>query len=308
MVFYIEGEAKRFYNPMIRTRGPISDPEKYKVEERYGLWVCKDYIPIKKYNDWLELGKRLETKFHAFVNCQEFRLTANRGDIGNTSPDLLKAIQETDREIFYNEIIGSADYAEYEEAAELEGQYQTAEQEKKDFDRRRKRAKSKKVSVFNEIELLEPSTEMGVVSLFNLVYALKPGLFPFRIIDYDTKRGYDCLAAQNLPFDLTSESMFFVEFKNILPQEFNHSFEHLVAIICWDCNFQDGTEVEDIRDQKWKLHITPATTERGHTVFMLQSPIATHSIQVFVLKYYLEEKLGVNFVPRAKKQPVAKKT
>jgi hypothetical protein len=227
----------------------------YKVEDRYGLWVARDYIPIKRYNEWLGLGKRLETKYHAFVNCQEFRLTANRSDIGNTPPDLLFAIEQTVRQVFEEEIIGGVEYQEYDEAAELEQQYQTAEQERKDFDRRRKRVKTKKVSELKGVQLIEPGVEMGVIALFNLTYALEPSLFPFHVIDYDTKRGYDALVAQSTSHDLSKESIFFIEFKYMLTYEFNHSFDNLSAVICWDCNLSEGAEVRDIRDKRRDLHL-----------------------------------------------------
>lgn len=302
IVFYIEGdEAKRSYNPMIRVRGKTFEYGMYKVEDRYGLWVCRDYIPIKRYNDWLGLGKRLETKYHAFVNCQDFRLTANRGDIGNTPSDLLSAIGQTVKQMFEDEIIGSAEYQEYEEAAELEQQYQTAEQERKDFTRRRKRVKTKKICKFENVELIEPGVEMGVIALFNLVYAHKPSLFPFHIIDYDTKRGYDALVARSTPNDLSRESMFFIEFKYTLISEFNHSFEHLTAIICWDCNLSEGDEIRDIQDNRWELSITLPRDDSDYTCYRLMSPRGSHNIEVFVLKDYLREKLGIEFRPRSKR-------
>jgi len=303
IVFYIEGdEAKRSYNPMIRARGRRT-PEygMYKVEDRYGLWVCRDYIPVKRYNEWLGLGKRLETKYHAFVNCQDFRLTANRGDIGNTPPDLLRAIEQTVKEIFENEIIGGTEYQEYEEAAELEQQYQTAEQERKDFDRRRNRVKTKKICEIENIELIEPGVEMGAIALFNLIYALRPSLFPFHIIDYDTKRGYDALVAQRTPIDLSRESIFFIEFKYMLTSEFNHSFDHLSAIICWDCNLSEGAEVRDIKDKRRELRITPVADDSDYTRYMLVSSRERHNIEVFVLKDYLREKLGIEFYPRSRR-------
>ncbi len=303
MVFYLEGdEAKRSYNRMIRVRGKPREYGMYKVEERYGLWACKDYMPIKRHNDWLGLGKRLETKYHAFVNCQDFRLTANRGDIGNTPPDLLAAIQETVQQIFEGEIIGSPEYQEYDEAAELEQQYQTARQEKKDFKRRQKRAKTKKVCQFRGIELIEPAIEMGVISLFNLVYAHQPALFPFRIIDYDTRRGYDALVAHRTPFNLSEASMSFIEFKYMLSHRFNHSFNHLISIVCWACKLADGEEVRDIEDKRRHLRILPANEENDYTRYMLTSPRERHNIEVFVLKEYLREKLELEFRRRSTKE------
>jgi hypothetical protein len=297
VVFYIEGDAaKRLYNPMLRVRGRTPEYGMYKVEDRYGLWVCKDFIPVKRCNDWLGLGKRLETKYHGFVNCQDFRLTANRGDIGNTPPDLLGAIADTVKRVFEEDIIGSPEYRDYEEAVELEEQYQTANQERQDFDRRRRLALDKPVCFLRGVELLEPRQEMGVVALFNAISTLEPDLFPFKIVDYDSKRGYDALVSQRTVQDLTRDAMHFVEFKYMLSAEFNHSFRHLAAVVCWDCRLGEGAEVVDIENRRRHLRITRQGSE---TTYMLGSAAERHNIEVFVLKDCLKEKLGLEFRPRA---------
>jgi hypothetical protein len=300
VIFYIEGdEAKREYNPLIRTRGRTPLYGMYKVEERYGLWACKDYIPVVRVNEWLGLGKRLETKYHAFVNCEAFRLTANRGDIGNTPPDLLRAVEDTVRSVFERQIQGSDPYQDYEAAAELEQQYQTARQEKTDFRKRRDRARTKKVFAHKGVDLIQPGLEMGVVALFNQVYALEPDLFPFRVVDYDTRRGYDALVVAESPLDLSSQNMYFVEFKYVLGRDFNHSFDHLHSILCWDCQLSHGDEVTDMVDKKRILHITPRPTESEYTVYMLVDPAGHHNIEVFVLKQYLQETRVIEFHPRS---------
>lgn len=304
IVFYIEGDkAKRDYNAMIRGPGRTPHYGMYTVEERYGLWVCKDYVPVQRYNEWLGLGKRLETKYHAFVNCQDFRLTANRGDIANTPPDLLTGISQTVRRVFEDDIIGSPEYQEYEESAEQERQYQTADQEGKDFHRRRTRVRTKKVCELGGVELIEPGVEMGVIALFSQVYALRPTLFPFRVIDYDTKRGYDALVAQGTPFDLSKESVSFIEFKYMLTSEFNHSFDHLHAIVCWDSTLSEGAEVADIREKRRELRITAAGQDSDYTRYMLVSVRERHNIEVFVLRDYLREKLQLEFRPRERRVP-----
>lgn len=304
MVFYVEGdEAKRKYNQMIRVQRKTPEYGMYKVEERYGLWVCKDFIPIKRYNEWLELGKRLETKYHAFVNSQDFWLTANRGDIGNTPIDLLNAITKTVKEL-YDKITNGPEFAEYESGIELEQQYQTAEQEKLDFDRRRKKAENKKVCEHKGVELVEPRMEEGLVSLFNMAYALEPSMFPFRVIDFDTRKGYDALVTHGpTPFDLLKASISFVEFKFMLQKDFNHSFESLMAVVCWDCDLDHGDEVIDLKEKKRTLNITPDTGGSGYTRYMLVGPSERHNIEVFVMKKYLKERLGLEFKPRKKKEP-----
>jgi hypothetical protein len=301
LIFYVEGdEAKRDYNQMIRVQKKTVEYGMYKVEERYGLWVCKDFIPIKRYNEWLELGKRLETKYHAFVNCQDFRLTANRGDIGNTPPDLLEAIRRATTQL-YDRIATSQEYLEYESGVEQEQQYQTAEQEKNDFQRRRKKAETRRICRFKGIELVEPRMEGGLVSLFNMVFALAPSIFPFHMIDFDTRKGYDALVAHGpTPSDLSKASISFVEFKYMLQKEFNHSFDNLMAVVCWDCDLGDGDEVGDLREKKKTLRITQ-TGGKGHTRYMLVNPAEPHNIEVFVMKKFLKEKLNLEFRPKAKK-------
>ena len=77
MVFGVEGDrAKRQSNPMLRRRGLTPGPGSYQVQERYGLWLTKDYIPIQRKNEWVTSRGSEFTKFHAFLNCQALRLTA----------------------------------------------------------------------------------------------------------------------------------------------------------------------------------------------------------------------------------------
>lgn len=67
----------------------------YGFEERFGLWLCRDFIPIARKNELLEkaledasgdgLGYDLGNlrNWQIFVNHQRFLPTANRGDISN---------------------------------------------------------------------------------------------------------------------------------------------------------------------------------------------------------------------------------
>src|SRR6185437_2303745 len=51
IVIYVEGDqAKRIYNPLISNRKMSSY---YKVSDRYGIWLAKDFIPVQRVNDWI---------------------------------------------------------------------------------------------------------------------------------------------------------------------------------------------------------------------------------------------------------------
>lgn len=303
LIFYLEGnQAKLDYNKMIRRRGLSPTPGMYSVEDRYGLYVCKDYIPVERVNEWISTGQLDWTKYHAFVNCQAFNLTANRGSVGNTRPDLLEAIEKSVRTTFEEKIRDSTPFQEYEDESQMEKRYRSAKVETGDFGRRLKALSSKQISfINNEVELLSPRTEAGVFALFAMASVLYPKAFPFRIVDYDTAKGYDALCTQSAVMDLTKDQLFFVEFKYVLKESFDHSFDKLGRVVCWDCKLGDGTEVHDLVNNKRILTVNAPTEGRPYTQYMLTSRSELHNIEVLVLKNYLKEKLNIEFKPRTTK-------
>jgi len=48
------------------------------------------------------------------------------------------------------------------------------------------------------------------------------------------------------------------------------------------------------------MQILPPADENDYTHFYLDNPRKAHKIEVFVLKQFLKEKLGVEFSPRTK--------
>jgi hypothetical protein len=299
-VFYIEGDkAKKEYNEMIHEPWTYWRPGQYNVQDRYGLWLCKDCIPIERRNSWV--AERSEwTKYHAFVNCQEFRLTANRGDLGNTPPRVMEAVEKTVKEIFERRIKPSPEFEKYHEELQKEQQYQSAQKEEKDFQRRKKVTLEKKIAKLEDIELFEPRQESGVFSLVLQLLALKPDLFNFKVIDYDTSIGYDLLVTKDYALDLNRASMMFVEIKHELKRDFNHSFKKLAAVICWDTKLSNDEEVIDLTGAKRTMKITPPERkgENYYTKYMLVSATEPHNIEVFMLKDFLHEHLKLEFKPR----------
>ena len=145
--------------------------------------------------------------------------------------------------------------------------------------------------------LLEPRQEAEVLTLFSVVAALKPGLFEFNIVDYSTSRGIDALCVlEPAQGGLQKGNLRYVEFKRALTHEFrDHTFARLAAIVCWECNLENGARVSDLAGQERTLQISKDT--QGHTVYMLLAPpeLPIPNIKVYVLKEYLTEKLGISF-------------
>ena len=302
-VFYLEGDhAKRSYNTMIHQKYTAWKPGEYNVEQRYGLWLCKDYFAIDRRNDWVA-EKSEWTKYHAFVNCQEFRLTANRADLNNTPPNVMKAVNETVKEIFKTKIVPTSNYQKYREELEKQQQYRNAKQEEQDFERRKKAALAKKVGKIGKHELFVPRQEGGVFSLFLQIMTIRPNLFDFKVIDYDTAFGYDLLVTKDYALDLNRASLKFVEVKYELKRDFSHSFNKLASIVCWDTRLSNEDEVFDMTGAKRTMKITPKSKgdEDSYTKYMLISDTESHNIEVYVLKDYLQEKLKCEFRPRTTK-------
>jgi len=305
IVFSLEGDlVRREYNTMISYQGKKEGGD-YTIEQRYGLWAAKDYIPVRQVNDWFSRGKSEWTKFHAFVNCQKFSLTANRADINNTDQQLLDSIEKTVEDYYENFIEPSLEYQEYKDALKDQESYRNARQEAKEFDSRKKRALKKHIAQYKGVELIAPGSsviggggqELGVHCLFSQIDALEPDLFGFKVVDYDSHKGYDCLVSRGTSLDLNNPQLAFLEFKYKLDTEFNHSFEKLAYIVCWECNLNDGAQISGLGPEIRILAIFPKDGLRDHTSYYLQALGQPHNIEVFVLKEYLKDKLDIEFLP-----------
>ena len=297
-IFYLEGdEAKRASNPMIRGRGRPLQTGMYSVQERYGLWLCKDYIPIQRMNEWVTIKGSEFTRFHAFVNCQAFRLTANRGSIMNTPPAVLEDVQREVTDFYRDKIAGGADFTDLEW---LEGQaaaYINAEKDLKDFEKRVQRLSKRKMARYQNQTFLEPENEIGVLALVTALSALDPNALPFRILDYTTYRGNDALATfSTADLPLEKLNIGYLEFKFVLQGTFNHLFQHLRGIVCWEAAVRDGDEVVDVGDNRRVMKIVPANSaKKERSRYFLEDLRKPLKIEVFVLKDYLTEQLGINF-------------
>lgn len=303
-VFCIEGTRVKYdYNPMIRHSGYTAPPGGYTVQERYGLWLCKDFIPIQRKNEWITQKGSEYTRFHAFFNCQDLRLTANRSSVDNTPSEIIDDIHKVVSKI-YEEIIQGDDWRTLEWLENEAVSYNTVQKEKKDFDWRIKRVNTAKIADYKGIRLVEPTQENGVFSMFMQLQALNPSIFPFTIVDYDTHIGIDVIVKAVDTIPIVSSKLYYVEFKKYLKKEFNHSFENLHSIICWDIDtkiIKNGDEVTDIAQQRRTLKIIPPAFANDHTRYFLDNIRSERKIEVFVLKHYLEETAGITFRARTDK-------
>lgn len=299
-VFYVEGTRVKYdYNPMIKRSGYTAPAGAYTIQERYGIWLCKDFMPIQRKNEWITYKGNEHTRFHAFVNCQELRLTANRGSIENTQPEVLQDLMDAVKEI-YAEITESKDWMDIDWLEQEVVAYNTVEKEKKEFQRRIDNANRAKVANFNGIHLIEPQRESGVFTIFMQLSNYDETMFPFTVVDYDTHIGIDVIVKAKDLIPIKSSKLYYVEFKNYLSKNFNHTFENLYSIICWDISseLKNNEEVRDIGGNARTFKIISPKDSDDYTRFYLDDLRSERKIEIIALKYYLSEKYRIDFIPR----------
>lgn len=304
IVFSVEGDsAKREHNQLLKRVGRPGKPysyewARYTVTDRYGIYVCRDGIPIERKNE--RFADRSEwTKWHAFVDCPSFHLTANRASVENTPADLLAAIYETAEKYIGEYVLGSDEYEEFARRVELEAGRRKAEREKRDVTRRYKEYQSKKRFKVSgngrTMEFLAPRSEQGVVWLLARLTAYWPEYFPgLNIVDLDSHFGYDLLILRT--HHLTgAEEAAFVELKHVLrdSKDFNHSFDYLSSLVCWETNLHADEELLDIQEHRRIFKITEPDEERAYTRYYLNNPSGGLNIEVLILRKYLEEVLAL---------------
>lgn len=301
-IFCIEGnKVKMSYNQMLRRRGNTRGA--YKVQDRYGLWLCKDFIPIQTANDWFGSRGTEYIKFHAFFNCQDMRLTANRGSINNTPTEILDDLKDEVRNI-YAQIVESQYWRDMEYLESQASAHHGTEREKKDYLDRQKRFNQSNIATFKGYTLAAPQHESAVFGLVIKLSTIDPEIFPFEILDYNTHQGYDLLVKGDHTTPIQHSKLFYVELKWALNADLNHSFENLTAIVVWKTNVKHGGAVTDMNDETRMLNIVPPEGQDDVTSYFLDRPKSGIRIKVIVLEEYLRERYKLEFRSRTAKEVI----
>lgn len=301
VVIYVEGdEAKKEYNPLIRKR---KNPQKgsYKVADRYGIYLCKDFVPIQRVNEWVSgfgTGSNSFVMLHGFVNCQKLRLTANRGSIANTNLQIVNEIKK-DVQTILNEIDVDLYKNNIDTLKRWQAEEKTKEVETAAFQKRKDLILSKRYFEINGRTFLEPRNEAELYGLFMSIYTLYPDKFPFEPLDYDESIGVDLIARNKTENKIADCEYWYVELKYLLgSREFNHSFSNIRFIVCWDFsnNLKDGSKVSSTAGETREFHIGNAN---GRKVYYLDSDESALKIKVLSLKSFIEEELKVEIKEQA---------
>ncbi len=296
-VIFVEGDlAKRKYNDMIRGR-TRNDTGRYKVSDRYGIWLCKDFIPVDRANEWIRgfgTGSNSFVLLHGFINCQTLKLTANRGSIANTDPKVVLELEKTAQEL-----VAEVDKDLHKNGLftllQWQAEARTLEQEKAEFDRRTKNIGHKRTASLDGMLLVEPQNEAELFGLLMTLYSLKPDIFDFEPLDYSTARGIDIIARNKTQNTVTESKFWYVELKYLLKGRFNHAFKNLRWIVCWDFDkgIAENSEFTSIEENDVRQLRVHKDKKSNKTSYFLDNPGQPHKIQVIPLKRYLKERLSI---------------
>jgi len=251
LIIHLEGtETKRKYNLCLKSPKRRGNKLNYYTDEtRYGIWACKDGIPIERVDDWLP-GKGSYSYMHAFIDCDSFQLTANRGSIRNTDTEIIDAIKLKIKEILEEpEVSMELNHREKEQdKAKIQKKIRD---DQKNLQRRFKRSKSRKKIVlpdgtvfFVPLKLSDGgySESETMILLIQLLFKF-PGLFTFDILDYNTHEGIDFVVLHNsVPK--------YIELKGSLKGSINHSYQVVTKFICYDISdeISNGSKISDIEE------------------------------------------------------------
>ena len=296
---YVEGDsAKRSYNKMLRKKSS-AERGQYKAGDRYGIWLSKDFIPVERKNEWVTsfgTGSNSVVMLHGFINCQQLSLTANRGSVANTKPDLLEALQGRVGEII-SEINEDA-YRKHglRDLAELNDAERISLKEKEEYQARIERARVRRYyPPIDGVRFYEPRNESELYGVFISYYSLRSEDFDFEPVDYVTSVGVDVLARSKAAVNPADTDYWYVELKKTFSKvKFNHSFQNIRYLLCWDIDkgVKDGDVFESVLQERRVLRVYD--NEQGR-IYKLEDPtgVSMTSIQVIQLKKVIEG----NFTP-----------
>ena len=257
LIIHLEGyETKRKYDILLSKRGRARNELTHTDSERYGLWVCKGGVPVEKVDDWIEGGKGSGsyTYMQAFIDCDDFQLTANRGSIQNSEIEKIEIIKAQLNTILNDNSIKSL-MNERSEMEQLEKQIQSIENDQKDLQTRNKLSQQRKsITLPCGRVLLEPTklktgySESETMILLTQIMTLYPKLFTFNLLDYNTSKGIDFVV------DINGTPKY-IELKGTLNKKINHPFRYIDRFVCYDINLKTNDIVNDIEDFDTQLII-----------------------------------------------------
>lgn len=263
VVMRVEGQRRQLQWYLEGSRQPVGG--EYEFDERFGLWLCKDFVPVVQRNDLLDVAlaratekvkKRLRFDlsrkrfWQIFVNHQALVLTANRNGMANVreheerivnlvSERIAAALKDDAFREWIENLQQSVVHGR--RSKEIEAMTDRVSEVTQWFQRGTNEVEPanahgmKLLSSDASLRLPKPLNEQEVFHL----YAVLSGRYdvPLRVIEYDTRLGVDAIAQviDRKLFD-PPKAYARVEFKYQVQgnRAVWHFFDAIDAFICWN--------------------------------------------------------------------------
>jgi hypothetical protein len=272
----------------------------YGFDARFGLWLCRDFMPLVRRNDLLQDALNMASKtrlqleldnlrnWQVFVNSQSLLPTANRGGISNQSEhdqQVIKILADVLEKAFKEAAF--RDWVAKLRAAKLSG---LRDREVADMDDRRSAVRTwiedkRRDSAIDpmtvaDLPLLDPQQSLlmrapaSEQELF-YVYGLLSGRYemPLHVLEYDASRGVDAIALLRHDALVSPRTTHVrVEFKHLVSAHtpIDHFFDAIDIIVCWKVD-RIGDIYEQNSGGRGSLRRRPAP--------ILTPPIDTYEIE-----------------------------
>lgn len=309
LIISLEGyETKRRYDLNLSRQGKTNEDGTHTDGQRYGLWACKGGVPIEKVDEWIEGGRGVGTYTYmqAFIDCDDFQLTANRGSIMNTDIEKLDMIKREVNRIFKSKVIKNAmqERIDWEEIEKIE---KSLDDDREDLHKRFNAAKRRKVIRFADgTEVLEPTktkngySESETFVVLMTIMQKYPDLFSFNFLDYNTTKGIDFVVNY---LDMPK----YIELKGTFSKKINHPFRFIFKFICYDIDVNKNEIVEDKEGFYTRLQVIENAVFESNDVtynkkvftgynLIPEKTTSIQSMEVVVLRSFLTEVLGAVIV------------
>lgn len=218
--------------------------ESYK--NRFGLYLCKDFIPCIKMDTLLDSDDF--EHYHIVANCQNFKLTSDRNNISNIDDIKIKWVLDEIKNIIDTQIKPIAE-REY---------FSRIKQEEKAFKNRKKCEKTersiKKIEKNKDLGIKElpivkiPTNELEAALLFTSILSNNnfKSYIPYikSILSYSAKAATDMVCLDKKGSKVLVE----VELKLSNFLKHKHPLETVNCIVCWNIDLEECKiyELDDI--------------------------------------------------------------
>ena len=215
----------------------LKENETYK--SRFGLYLCKDFIPCTKMDSLIDTEEY--EHYHIMANSQNFKLTSDRNNISNIDDLKIKWVLDQIQDVVNNQIKPIADREYFAMIKKEEEEYETQKKCERTIKNVDKIYRMEDLDIYNLPILKKPRNEIETALLFVAILSNEDTqeyikVYIDKIASYSAKLPTDmvCINSEG------RTSLVEVEFKlgNFLKHR--HPVETVDYIVCWKIDIEEN--------------------------------------------------------------------